>query len=91
MRKNKSAIKKARQAEERRVRNSHVKTTMKTYTKRALAALSGETDKEQANQSFTEAVSKIYKAASKGVIHKNTASRKVSRLSKKAAAVLSKG
>ena len=82
MRKNKSAIKRARQAEERRLRNSHVKTTMKTYVKRATAALE-ENDKEHIEISFREAVSKISRAASRGVIHKNNAARKIARLSKK--------
>lgn len=82
MRKNKSAIKKASQAEARRLRNSHAKSTMKTYVKKAMAALEGE-DQSRIEGSFREAVVYINKAASKGVIHKNTASRKVSRLSKK--------
>jgi small subunit ribosomal protein S20 len=83
LRKNKSAIKKATQAEKKRLRNSHVKSTMKTYIKKVAAAMEGQ-NKDELAGSLKNAVSYIKKAASKGVIHKNTASRKVSRLSRKA-------
>lgn len=82
MRKNKSAIKRAKQSEERRLRNSHVKTTMKTQVKKTLAAI-GTKDKENLDVLFVKAVSQINKAASKGVIHKNNAARKISRLTKR--------
>lgn len=82
MRKNKSAIKRARQSEERRLRNSHVKSTMKTQIKRVVQAMEGK-DKEHLDKLVKGAVSYICKAASKGVIHPNNAARKVSRLSKK--------
>ncbi|MBP6940736.1 MAG: 30S ribosomal protein S20 [Syntrophorhabdaceae bacterium] len=82
MRKNKSAIKRTKQSEARRLRNSHVKTTMKTQIKKALSAADTK-DTENLDALFVKAVSQINKAASKGVIHKNNASRKVSRLAKK--------
>lgn len=82
MKKIKSAIKRAKQAEGRRLRNSHVKSTMKGYMKKAISAISGS-EGENAEAAFKKAVSSIDKAASKGVIHRNTAARKVSRLSKK--------
>ncbi len=82
MRKNKSAIKRTKQSEARRLRNSHVKTTMKTQIKKALSAADAK-DKENLDVLFVKAISQINKAASKGVIHKNNASRKVSRLVKK--------
>ncbi len=87
MRKNKSAIKRAQQAEKRRLRNSHVKSTMKTTIKKALAAVK---DKDTANvEAVTkEAIAYIDRASSKGVIHKNQAARRVSRLAKKAHKVL---
>jgi len=83
LKKNKSAIKRAGQAEKRRLRNSHVKSTMKTNIKKALSAL---TEKDAANveASAKAAIAYIDKAASKGVIHKNQAARRVSRLAKKA-------
>jgi small subunit ribosomal protein S20 len=83
LRKNKSAIKRTRQSEERRLRNSHVKSTMKTYIKRAVQVIEAK-DKERLDELLKRAVSYIDKAASKGVIHPNNASRKVARLSKRA-------
>ncbi len=82
MRKNKSAVKKARQGEKNRLRNAHVKSTMKTTIKKVLLALQGK-DKDGLQQTFKEAVTCIDKAASKGVIHKNNAARRISRLAKK--------
>ena len=88
MKKNKSAMKRARQGEKSRLRNAHVKSTMKTNIKKVLVALQGK-DKSELQQAFKEAVVCIDKAASKGVIHKNNAARRVSRLAKKAGQSLS--
>jgi small subunit ribosomal protein S20 len=82
LRKNKSAVKRARQGEKNRLRNAHVKSTMKTNIKKVILALQGK-DKDGLQQTFMEAVTCIDKAASKGVIHKNNAARRVSRLAKK--------
>ncbi|WP_130836584.1 30S ribosomal protein S20 [Lachnoclostridium sp. Marseille-P6806] len=60
--------------------NKAVKTGVKTATKKVTAALAAG-DKDAAKEALVSAVSKIDKAASKGVLKKNTASRKVSRLS----------
>lgn len=87
MRKNKSAIKRARQSEDRRLRNSHVKSTMKTHIKKVTKALENK-DMESIDAVLKKTVSYINRAASKGVVHKNTAARKVSRLSKKVHAFL---
>ena len=62
-------------------RNKSIKSAVKTAVKKVDAAVALE-DKEAANSALVEAISTIYKAASKGVYHKNTAARKVSRLSK---------
>jgi small subunit ribosomal protein S20 len=83
LRKNKSAIKRTLQAEKRRLRNSHVKSTMKTNIKKAVAAITAS-DKEALEGATKTAIAYIDKAASKGVIHKNQAARRVSRLAKKA-------
>ncbi len=88
MRKNKSAIKRAIQSEKRRIRNSHVKSTMKSTIKKVLVALKDK-DKEQLQNAFRKAVCSIDSAASKGVIHRNNAARRVSRLAKKVHEVLS--
>jgi len=55
---------------------------MKTNIKKVLLALQGK-EKDGLQQTFKEAVICIDKAASKGVIHKNNASRRISRLAKK--------
>ena len=82
MRKNKSAIKRALQSEKRRLRNSHFKSTMKTKIKGAVIAIDKK-DQQQMEALFRDAVASIDKASSKGVIHRNNAARKVSRLSRK--------
>jgi len=82
LRNNKAAIKRAKQAEARRLRNSHIRSTMKTHIKRVGIALENK-DMEQLNKVFKEAMSQINRAASKNVIHKKNAARKISRLSKK--------
>ena len=77
----KSALKRARQSEERRQRNRARKTRMKSVVKAVEDAIANS-NKELAVTKLREAVSVIDKTASKGVIHKNKASRKISRLSR---------
>jgi len=85
--KNPSAIKKARQDEKRRMRGQSVRASIKTQTKKAESVISGR-NKEEIGKTLKEAFSTISTAASKGIIHKNTASRKISKLAKKANAAL---
>jgi small subunit ribosomal protein S20 len=76
-----SALKRARQNETRNLRNRKVKTRIKNVVKSVRQAV--ETDSaDAATGILNQAKSMIAKAAKKGVIHKKTASRKVSRLSK---------
>ncbi len=75
----KSAKKRIKVIERRTLRNKMIKSKMKTVIKKFESALASG-DKEAAAQALAKAVSEISKAASKGVIHKNTASRKISRL-----------
>ena len=77
----KSAEKRARQNENRRLRNKAVKTRIKHITKDVRQA-NAEAAKEEATARLNAAQSLIDKAAKKGVIHKKTAARKISRLSK---------
>ena len=77
----KSAEKRARQNEKRRVRNKAVKTRIKHLTKEVRLA-SGEASKEDALAKLKAAQSIVDKALKKGVIHKKTAARKISRLSR---------
>lgn len=77
----KSALKRARQNEIRRKRNKSVKTRVKSIVKDVRLSVS-ENSKEAALKKLEMAKSNIDRAAQKGVIHKKTASRKISRLSK---------
>jgi len=61
------------------MRNKMIKSGVKTAIKKVDAAIAAG-DKEAASTALIGATSKISKAASKGVYHKNTASRKISRL-----------
>lgn len=79
--KNLSALKRTRQAEALRLKNRSIKTSIKTITKKVEAAANSK-DKDAIQLALAEAKTVISKAASKGIIHKNTASRKISRLSK---------
>ena len=76
-------IKKAKKrvliAEANRQRNVAFKTSIKTALKKALALASGD-DKEALNAAISKAYQLCDKAVSKGILHKNTAARKKSRL-----------
>lgn len=84
----KSALKRARQSEDRRLRNKAVKTRVKSVTKAVRQAAAENSDEVMA-PNFKAAQSNIDKAAKKGVLHKRTAARKVSRLAKLANSVQS--
>jgi small subunit ribosomal protein S20 len=77
----KSALKRNRQNKIRQARNTHIRSTMRTYVKQIRDAVSAE-DKDAAKVALDKAVPFIDKASTKGVIHKATASRKISRLTK---------
>ncbi|MBP8645960.1 MAG: 30S ribosomal protein S20 [Syntrophobacteraceae bacterium] len=78
----KSAIKRAKQSEARRMRNRSRKTRMKTAIKNLEAAIQSKSA-DVAVERLREAISVIDKTAGHGVIHRNKASRKVSQLTKK--------
>ncbi len=75
----KSQIKRNRQNEKRRLRNKAVRSELRTREKAAVAAAGGDAEAEALRQT----IKRIDKAAAKGVIHKNTAARKKSRLAAK--------
>ena len=77
----KSAIKRNKQSQARRLRNRNQKATLRTIIKTFNASLVEGAD--SAKEALTKAVPVIAKAASKGLIHKNAAARKISRLTKK--------
>ncbi len=76
----KSAKKRAKQSQVRRLRNKSVKTTLKNLEKKLKDAK--ETNSDDKNEIMRQTQSAIHKAAQKGIIHKKTASRKISRLFK---------
>ena len=77
----KSAMKRARQNEIRRMRNKDTKTRVKGVVKAVRQAVA-ENATEDIGKKLDSAKSIIDVAAKKGVIHKKTASRKISRLTK---------
>ncbi|HJO61765.1 MAG: 30S ribosomal protein S20 [Desulfobacterales bacterium] len=77
----KSAIKRARQNERKRLQNKRLKTRIKKVTKEVRLA-GDESQKSTTLNRLNIAKSVIDKAAKKGAVHRNTASRKISRLSK---------
>ena len=75
----KSAKKRIEVIDKKTLRNKMIKSKVKTVIKKVEAAIAAG-DKEAAQANLLVAISEIAKAASKGVYHKNNASRKVSRL-----------
>lgn len=78
----KSSIKRAKTNEKKRDRRSAQKSAMRTAVKNYLRAIEQQ-DAEKAAALLTEATRKLDKAVTKGLIHKNAAARKKSRLTKK--------
>jgi len=77
----KSELKRARQNEIHRMRNKAVKSRVKSIIKEVQLAV-GEAAIETAREKLNIAKSVIDKAAKKKVLHKKTAARKISRLSR---------
>ena len=77
----KSAKKRVLVTQTRTDRNKSIRSAVKTSNKKVEAAVSAN-DKEAAQAALLAATSTIDKAATKGVYHKNNASRKVARLAK---------
>jgi len=85
----KSQIKRNRQNEKRRLRNKSVRSEVRTRTKSALAAVASGTE-DQA-EALRLAVKRIDTAAAQGVIHKNQAANRKSRLMRRIAALSATG
>lgn len=79
---NKSARKRIRVSEQKRVRNRPFRTVARTYVKKAELAIR-EGDPTLAATAVGVATSMLDRVASKGIIHKNNAARRKSRLMKK--------
>lgn len=75
----KSAKKRILVIDKKTARNKAIKSKVKTYIKKVDAFIAAG-DKAAAQEALKSATAEINKAASKGVYHKNTAARKISRL-----------
>ncbi len=82
VKKNLSAIKKARQSDKRNERNRTERSKIKNVIK-AVETAARESNKEEAAKALRQAEKVISSASSKGILHKNNASRKISRLTKR--------
>jgi small subunit ribosomal protein S20 len=76
-----SAEKRHRQSEERRLRNKSVKSAVRTSAKKFMA-LAQKKETVEAEAALKDMVSKLDSAARKGIIKKNAAARKKSRMQK---------
>lgn len=83
----KQALKRHRQSLKRRERNKRVKTSVKTRIKKVVEAIN-QKNPQEALTAFRVAQSFLSDAGRKGVIHKQTAARKTSRLARKVNALL---
>jgi small subunit ribosomal protein S20 len=76
-----SALKRHRQSEKRRARNQALKTRLRHLVRGVRAAISSR-DPQAAAEQLARAARALDKAVTKGVLHRNSASRKVSRLAR---------
>lgn len=79
----KSAIKSIRSDARRAERNKPVRSALKTYVKNAVKDIQVQHDEAASQEAIRLAVSELDSAARKGIIHKNQAARRKSRLMKK--------
>lgn len=77
----KSAIKRVELAKARTIKNAAAKSTLRTTIRRFEESLS--TDADTAKAALSKATRALDKASSRGLVHKNTAARKKSRLTKR--------
>jgi small subunit ribosomal protein S20 len=83
----KSQIKRNRQNEKRRVQNRVYRGRARTFVAKAREAIAAGTSEEEAKAAVVQAISVLDIAAEKGIIHKNNAARRKSRLMKRLAAL----
>ncbi len=81
-----SAIKRNRQSVKRQDRNRLIVTSMRTQVRKTREAIASG-DNEKATAELKAATKALHKAATKGVLHKNAADRRVGRLSRAVAAI----
>lgn len=78
----KSGIKRDRQSKVRRNRNTHVKSTLRSTIKSLLSSIENK-ELDKSKELLKVTIKAFDKAATKGVVHKRTASRHISKFSKK--------
>jgi small subunit ribosomal protein S20 len=78
----KSAIKRVKVAEKKRLRNRPIRSAVRTYIRTAERHIASN-NLEQSQQAVLRAIRALDKATSKGVVHKNNAARRKSRLMRK--------
>lgn len=82
----KSVIKDVKRSRQRQLRNQATKSQIKTFVKKTRTLIAdNSTQPEQVAESLSKTVSVIDKAQKRGIIHKNAAARRKSRLMKRAA------
>ena len=79
---NPSAAKRMRQEQKRRLHNRSIKSLVRTQVTKARQTISGNASVEDAQEAVRLAASELDRAAKKGVIHRNNAARRKSRLMK---------
>lgn len=84
-----SAAKRLRQSAKRRLRNRITKKVIKTHTKRTIATVAAK-DFDKATADLNLTMSKLDKAAARGVLHKNTVARRKSKLARDYLAAVAK-
>jgi small subunit ribosomal protein S20 len=77
-----SAIKRARQNVKRNARNTSLRSSLRTAVKKVLVAVEDD-DITVAQEELPQAIRALGKATTKGIVHKNYAARKISRLTRK--------
>lgn len=77
-----SAMKRARQNVQRNARNTALRSALRTAVKKVLVAVEDENN-TAAQEELPQAVRALGKATTKGIVHKNYAARKISRLTRK--------
>ena len=83
----KSALKRFRQSEKRRIHNRIYRTRVRTLVKKARASINDGSDLEEAKEATRIAIRDLDMAASRGTIHPNNAARRKGRLMKQLAAL----
>jgi small subunit ribosomal protein S20 len=76
----KSAKKRLRIEEKRRVRNHSIKSKVRTFVKKAREAIDVHPEAPETTEALRQAISQLDRAVTKGVLHKNNAARRKSRL-----------